>query len=338
MLSTLCTIFIILLLIVLKPHITENFYIGSDTPITTADPLRLSTQHIIDPTGWRWDSPQTISTVIKIKADTGQLDFQNIMAIPSFGYYQNSGLEYSSWNKLQGTNGWDYMNEARHGHGWFWWQPTVNWQNRSDLEKSKELELKLIINTKELESPYDKIDFPLSFGLKIHDYNYNNVLRFWLTFTSDPVKGMSHPYEQKAISTHTVAPPLMLKNTYISIPSNLWKIHNNIAAVIVPLVAQQGGIDWTNITGPEKGPSNKWFSWDTDHKSQLHGPITVKIYCKINNTYKPPSHFPVIYHIRIKDKHMQRYVIVQLKLTGNPYDTYRQSSKSLNQTSLQKKT
>ena len=127
----------------LKPPITEKFYIGSDVPVATVDPLRLNTQHIVDTSGWIWDSPQTLITVIK--AETGQFDVRNIMAIPSLGYHQNSGLEYSSCNKLQGTDGWDYINEARHGHGWFWWQPSVNWQNKTDLEKSKELEIKLIV-------------------------------------------------------------------------------------------------------------------------------------------------------------------------------------------------
>jgi len=77
--------------------------------------------------------------------------------------------------------------------------------------------------TKALESPYDKINFPISFGLKLHDVNYNNVLRFWLTFTYDPITGMSHPYEQKAIAKHTIAPPLILKNTSVSISSYIWK-------------------------------------------------------------------------------------------------------------------
>ena len=156
------------------------------------------------------------------------------------------------------------------------------------------------------------------------------MLRFWLTFTQDPLGDMSHSYEQKAISRHTLVPPLMLKNTNISISLSNWRIVNNIASVKVPLLAQQGGIDWTRIYGNEKGQSNKWFSWNTDHKSHLHGPITINIFCKINNIYKPPSHFPVTYKIRVKDKHMDRYIIVQLKLLGNPFQyEYRTSTTKL---------
>ena len=305
---------LLLLVLILSPSQIEYFYTTTNIPVATADPLELNTQHIVDPTGWRWDSDNTITTTIKIKAITGQLEFQSIMEIPSLGYHQDSGLQYSSWNKIQGTNGWDYMNEARHGHGWFWWQPTVDWQNKTDLEKSKELELKLVLNNTD-----KKPEFPVSFGLKIHDFNYNNVLRFWLTFTRDPFLEMPHLRNQKAVSTHTLAPPLMLKSTNIRILPSDWKMKDNIATVKVPLIAQQGGIDWTRIVGNEKGPSNKWFSWNINHKSHLHGPITINIFCKINNNYDPPKHFPAFYNIIIKDKHMQRHIIVQLEITENPY-------------------
>jgi hypothetical protein len=304
---------VVVILVMLKMRMTENFFIATVNQVATADPLKLNiTQPIVDPTGWRWDSDHTITTVIKIKAITGQLNFRDIMAIPSLGYHSNSGLEYSSWNKVQGTNGWSYLNEARHGHGWFWWQPTVRWQNLTDLQKSKELEIKLIVNNS------DKIpEFPVSFGLKIQDFNYGHVLRVWLTFTHDPMVGMVG--NQKAVATHTIAPPLILKNTNLHIAPKLWRIHKNIATVVVPLSVQQGGIDWTNIQGTNKGAPTRWFSWDINHNTHAHGPTSIILQCKINNHYKAPLQFPVLYKIKIKDKHMERYIIVQLKLLGNPF-------------------
>ena len=135
MLQILIVILVLLIVIVLKLPYIEHFYVSTNTvtQVATADPLVLDPPHIYDPTGWRWDSNNTISTVIKIKAKTGQMDTRDIMAVPTLGYHQNSGLEYSSWNKIQGTNGWGYLNEARHGHGWFWWQPTVRWQNQTHV-------------------------------------------------------------------------------------------------------------------------------------------------------------------------------------------------------------
>jgi len=316
MFQILIIVFVVLMFLILKPQYIETFYTSARIPVATADPLVLDPPYIYDPTGWRWDSNNTISTVIKIKAKTGQMDTRDIMAIPTLGYHQNSGLEYSSWNKVQGTNGWAYLNEARHGHGWFWWQPTVKWQNQTDEQKRKELEIKLIINNSVKEK--DLPEFPVSFALKIQDFNYSGVYRFWLTLTHDPVLGMSHPYEQKAIAKHTIAPPLILKNTNLVIRPNLWRINGNIATVTVPLSSQQGGIDWTNIKGKNKG-SSEWFSWDINHDKDVHGPTSVSLHCKINNNYKPPLKFPVSYLIKVKDKHMERYIIIQLKLLGNPF-------------------
>ena len=247
---------------------------------------------------------------------------ENIMGIPNLGYFTNSGLEYSNWNKLQGTNGWAYLNQARHGHGWFWWQPSVAWQNLTTEEQRKEIELKIIIVNSD-----KRPEFPVAFGLVIPDFNYNRSVRFWLTFTHDPMIGMTHPYNQNPVAKHTVAPPLLLHRTYISIPKHLWRIVNNIAEVDVPISVEQGGIDWTNITGSNKRTSknrdnNRWFSWDVTPET-LNSPTSIIIQCKVNSNYLPPL-FPVSYFIKLKDRHMDRYIYVQLIILGNPF-TYEPS-------------
>lgn len=305
---------IILLILILTFQNIENFYTASTIPTQTAYPLELNTQHMVDPTGWKWESNNTITTIIQIKALTGQLDFQNIMAIPTFGYHQDSGLQYSSVNNLQNLNGWDFINEARHGHEWFWWQLLPTWQNKTDIEKSKILELKLII-----KNTNKKPEFPISFGIKIHDFNYNNVLRFWLTFTQDPINGMSHSYNKNILSKHIILPPLILKNNNVSILPSKWKIINNIAYSKINLIAQQGDIDINNIFGNEKNNNKSWFSWSINNNLSLNKKNIINIFCKINNNYKKPFKFPVYYKIYIKDNNMERYVILNIKIIENPY-------------------
>lgn len=62
-------IILILLLLVLILSLSQIEYFYTTTtnvPVATADPLELNTQHIVDPTGWRWDSDNTITTTIKV--------------------------------------------------------------------------------------------------------------------------------------------------------------------------------------------------------------------------------------------------------------------------------
>ncbi len=315
---------------------SQNIYSKENFHIPNKDLLVIQPEHIIDPPGWRWDSDNVITTTFKIRAVKGEMGFENIFGIPNLGYFTNSGQEYSAWNKLQGTNGWAYLNQARHGHGWFWWQPTVRWQNLKTEEKRKYLEIKIMVVNSD-----KKPEFPVAFSLIIPDFNYGRSVRFWLTFTHDPMIGMTHPYNQNPVAKHTIAPPLLLHRTYISIPKNLWRIQGNIAEVNVPITVEQGGIDWTNITGKEQITENQitgnqfttpnWFSWKINHRTHLHSPTSITIQCFANNNILPPQ-FPASYFIRIKDKHMERYIFVQLIILGNPfsYDTTFKLSKCSN--------
>jgi hypothetical protein len=318
----------------------EYFYSPTTSgEVSMADPLELDKDVIVDPCNWKWDSGNVITTIINIKAIKGQINFQDIMTVPNLGFYQNSGLEYTSVNKLQGTNGWFYLNQSRHGHGWFWWQPTVHWQNQTDEAKRTELEIRLIVTNSKT-----KPEFPVSFGLKIPDFNYERSVRVWLTLTHNPIDYMSSSCNisdtsllNVPASSYKLLPPLLLQHSNISIGNNLWKIYNNVAQVNVPISIQQGGIDWTNITGNYKDSSNTWFSWTSNYDSHLHSPTEITIQCTANSFYKPPS-FPVYYTIKIKDKNMKRFIYVKLKVLDNPftyeYDkptTFKQQSRTCTQ-------
>lgn len=286
----------------------EYFYSAPVLPLIEKESLELNTYHIIDPTNWKLITPDTITTTIKIKAIKGQFDFQRIMSIPSFGYHQDSGLLYSSINKIQGNDGWNNMNEARHNHSWFIWKPTLSWKNKSDILKSKELELNLIIYKK------NNIPFPISFNIKFNDFNYNKVSRVWLTFTSNPF----NIFNNNIVSKHSIDPPLILKNTNIYLTKSNWSIKNNIGIVKIPLISQQGNIDIKNISGNEKNKINSWFSWTIENKIQNKN--IIYIICKINNNYKKTlQNFPLFYKIYVKDKHINRYIIVEIKLLENPF-------------------
>ena len=307
----------------------EYFY----SPITTdyisiSEPLELDKDIIVDPSNWKWESNNVITTIINIKAIKGQINFQDIMSVPNLGFYKNSGLEYTSSNKLQGKNGWFYLNQARHGHEWFWWQPTFNWQNKSDESKRTEIEIILIITNSKT-----KPEFPISFRLKIPDFNYRRSSNVLLTLTHNPIDYMISYYnisESSLLNSQTsykLLPPLILKHTNISIGSNLWKIYNNIAHVNVPISIQQGTIDWKNINGNYKDSSNTWFSWTTNYNFNLNNPNKITIRCIINSFYKQPS-FPVEYTIKIKDNNMKRFIYVKLKVFDNPF-TYKSKTFSL---------
>jgi hypothetical protein len=302
---------------------SKNEYFYSSTSrgkIVTVDPLELDKYIILDPGNWTCESENVITTIIKIKAIKGQISFQNIMSVPNFGFYKNSGLEYTTVNKLQGTDGWFYLNQARHGHNWFWWYPTVNWQNKKDEEKRTELEIRLIVKKSET-----KPEFPLSFGLKIPDFNYDKSVRVWLTLTHNPIDYMSKscttpatPLLKSSSSLYKLSPPLLLKHANISIGNNLWKIYNNLAHVNIIIPIQQGNIDWMDITGLYKDSNKTWFSWKTNYDYNLHDSTEIKIQCTANSFYNTPS-FPASYTIKIKDKNMKRFIYVKLKVLDNPF-------------------
>jgi hypothetical protein len=242
------------------------------------------------------------------------------MSVPNFGFYKNSGLEYTTVNKLQGTDGWFDLNQARHGHNWFWWYPTVNWQNKKDEEKRTELEIRLIVKNSET-----KPEFPLSFGLKIPDFNYDKSVRVWLTLTHNPIDYMSNscttpttPLLKSSSSFYKLSPPLLFKHANISIGNNLWKIYNNIAHVNIIIPIQQGNIDWMDITGLYKDSNKTWFSWKINYDYNLHDSTEIKIQCTANSFYNTPS-FPASYTIKIKDKNMKRFIYVKLKVLDNPF-------------------
>ena len=86
-------IFLLIIILLFNNKVIENFYTTDGTQVATADPLELEKYHIFDPTGWRCGPNNTLVNIIKIKAITGQIDFEDIMAIPTLGYHSNSGLE-----------------------------------------------------------------------------------------------------------------------------------------------------------------------------------------------------------------------------------------------------
>jgi hypothetical protein len=327
-------IFLFLIIVILKFYLTksivnEEYTLMNNLDNLTAsitDPMELEKFHLYDPTGWKWeliDGVKVLTNVFKINALRGQIDYIDVMATPSFGFQTNSGLEYSNINKLQGTDGWYYLNEARHGKNWFWWRPTIEWQNLPELQKRTNLEIQIIITN--VDKPPE---FPVSYVLKIQDFNYNRTVRFWLTLTYNPVLGMSN--NSNLVSTHTIAPPLMLKQTQISLFNKVWKVNNNIAIVNIPITIQQGSVgligDNLDIKGLdiEKKNINKWFSWNILNEN------SIIIQCKINNnfTYDIPSSFPIYSLIKIKDMNMDRYVYIKLKIISNPfYNEYYKISK-----------
>lgn len=292
-----------------KETFGETFYVLENKKNVPSEPLILNTYHIVNPQGWKWYSKNTISTVINIRAKKGQMNYKDIMAIPDMGYHRNSGLEYSNINKIQGTNGWEYLNESRHDHEWFRWRPTLSWQRKSHEEKTKGIQIRLLVNAQKETG----LIFPVSFGLKIHDFNYNKVSRVWITFTSNPV---ITDVKTPLISIHHIHQPLMLQSTNINITNGKWKKKNkNILVSTIQLKAEQGEIDFENITGKDKN-SQKWFSWSL--VKNFEDKNTLSVICKVNNNYSHPNQFPYVSKISVKDKNIPRYIIVQLVLLHNP--------------------
>lgn len=298
-----------------KSVINEEYTLNNLKLMPNKDQMELEKFNLYDPSDWKQESIDGVNvftTVFKIKALRGQIDF-DVMATPSFGVQTNSGLEYSNINKLQGTNGWDYLNEARHGSNWFWWRPTVEWQNLPELQKRTFLEIQIIITN--IDKPPE---FPVSYVLKIQDFNYNKSFRFWLTFTCNPILDVGN---SSLVSTHTIASPLILKQTNINIFHNIWTVNNNIAIVNIPITIQQGSINIIgnnlDIDGKEKNINNinKWFSWNILNEN------SIIIQCKINNNFifDIPSSFPTYYLIKFKDMNMNRYVYVKLNIISNPF-------------------
>jgi hypothetical protein len=123
------------------------------------------------------------------------------------------------------------------------------------------------------------------------------------------------------VSTHTIASPLILKQTNIDFFHNIWTVNNNIAIVNIPITVQQGSINiignHLDIDGKEKNINNinKWFSWNILNEN------SIIIQCKINNNviFDIPSSFPTYYLIKIKDMNMNRYVYIKLKIISNPF-------------------
>jgi hypothetical protein len=135
--------------------------------------LKLNMYHLYDPSGWK-EYDKSYSRTITIKAIEGEIDPENVMALPEFGFPDKSGGNwYSNINKLQGTDGWQMYSEARHGNDWFFW--------RKIKATTKELEVRLIVR-KNVPAP----EFPVSFSLRLPDKNYKKSLRVWLTLTKPP--------------------------------------------------------------------------------------------------------------------------------------------------------
>ncbi len=261
---------LLVLLLVLLPR-KEHFFSSKKQ----CCPLLLDRKGIYNPTHWKYHEPHLLSTTITIKALQGEMDAENIKALPGFGFPDKSGGEwYSNINKIRGRDGWDYQNEARHGNDWFHWRPTGKWERSS--KKEKELEVLLIVSENMI-----KPEFPVSFSIRIPDKNRPRSLRYWVTMTKPPsVEYFTHP--------------LVLKENEFAI---------NKLPIAVPIVAEQGEIDWSSFQ--EKQGDVSWRK-GTTFKDKGH------IILEANSNFS--SCFPVRHTLRLKDLHRDRYVYVNLFL------------------------
>ena len=244
--------------------------------------LTLEKTKVYDIKNWKRLPNNTLINYVSIKAKTGKIDSENLMSIPQFGFPSLSGGNgYSNINKLQGTDGWQYDYEARHGNKWFWWQ----------IENKNEKEIKIkIILTGNSSAP----EFPVSYSVRVPD-KYNKILtRFWIIFTHNPFT---------TFVKNSISLPLILDRKNITIEKDMWIKLRNKNTVDIPINAIQGVIDTYNITDTQ----TDWFSWKLSNFEQ-QGPKRIIISAELNNNINPPNNFPVSYAIKVKDKNYDNYV------------------------------
>jgi len=285
-----------------------------------SEPLEFDRNRVYNPTGWRWTNETTITTTVEFHVSKGECDYANLVARPGLGFPSKSdGFGYTTWNRLQGTNAWFAWNEGTGGSGWFWWKPTAYWYNLSDERKRKFLQLDLMI-TSEGETP----SFPVGYSVTCPDYNFSRSVRLWVDFTYNPMWRMEkyNPFSQGPDRRVIEGPPLIITDPTIVIPPDKFVILNQFRAEVnVPIQAQQGGIDWTMLSGNEKN-GHGWFSWKVNTDSHLQSRSQVVLHVTLNSQASPPRHFPAKYTVEIKDAHRDRYVRVVLVLLKNPFSVY----------------
>lgn len=245
--------------------------------------LTLEKTKIYDIKNWKNIGNNTYVNYITIKAKTGKIGYKNLMSTPQFGFPSLSGGNgYSNINKLQGTDGWKYDYEARHGNKWFWWIV--------ESKNEKEIKIKVII-TANSTAP----EFPVSYNVKLPDYYHKILTRFWIVFTHNPfVKPIKN----------SISLPLILDRKNITIEKDMWIKTIRKSVVNIPINAIQGMIDTYNIVGDKF----KWISWIlSNYESQSQKRIVVQLQLNVSNELDDVK-FPFNYNLKIKDGNYNNYI------------------------------
>lgn len=280
-------------------------------------PLILDGDNVTDPTGFRWTSDHLISTKIKVYAKQGQMDWRRIIARPGLGYPQYYGghQAYRNVNQASGSTGWwDAWHESTGGNNWFWWKLSDEFFNWPENKQYAELELTIVMDNR----AHPQV-LPIGFSLTIPDLNFDTAgQHFMLWFHWNPFDFMP-PYNHPNPVDKRKGPPLHLKKTDYVIHYGSWTFgpdHSGTSSLVIR--AKQGGIDWENITGPQKNGSG-FFSWVVDHNVGIHNNDQVRLLLRVKNTEQPP-HFPAQYQIEVGDAHYRdRAVRATIVIPTNPY-------------------
>lgn len=283
-----CKIIILLLiiLIICSRKTIERF--------TYLPVLTLENTHVYDITNWKRLPNNILTSEITIKAKSGKIGYNNLMAMPDFGFPSLSGGNgYSNINKLQGTDGWQYQYEARHGNKWFWWY-IVN-------KNEKEIKIKIIL-TGNSSSPV----FPVSYNVKLPDYNHGILTRFWITFTHNPFVTKINN------NNNSISQPLILDRKTITLNDEMWIKIKDKSTIDIPVNAIQGMIDYDSILDTNK-ETPTWFSWKLNNYN-VQNANRIVISCKIDNNMSPDK-LPVNYIVKIKDKNYNNHINYIITIT-----------------------
>lgn len=187
--KTLLSVILILILFVFVYQ--KNLEYFQSLATQNADPLQLNKKYIYNPENWTLVSknPNVYKSTIAFTAVTGQIDVDNIIAVPSLQSAQSSGLTYQGeWNRLQGENLWHFApgHQAGHGSTWFRWDFSEAWKASPEDQKRTRLIIDVYLTPSEL--PADNYaEFPVMFQLTLPDFNYSRSQRANLVLTHNPI-------------------------------------------------------------------------------------------------------------------------------------------------------